>query len=93
MFVRSIWKKPSKGKELFLIQMDKQLFHLEGMEVLSQQASDSARVIHPNEKITYITAIDSSVVHLASTRGRKVVLCKIWESSCHQVEEYDAISG
>ncbi len=42
-----------------------------------QACAVAPRVIHRNEKMTYISAIDSSVIHLAEDGGREIVYCKI----------------
>ena len=67
-----------KGKRIIFDSNGQTIVPLRRDRSFEPASAAIPRVIHPNEKITYITAIDSSVVHLASTGGRKVVLCKIW---------------
>lgn len=81
-----------KGKRIIFDSNGQTIVPLRRDRSFEPASAAIPRVIHPNEKITYITAIDSSVVHLAIQRREGCIVQNL-ESSCLQVEEYDAISG
>jgi hypothetical protein len=65
-----------KGKRIIFDSNGQTIVPLRRDRSFEPASAAIPRVIHPNEKITYITAIDSSVVHLASTEEGRLYCAK-----------------
>ena len=67
-----------KGRRIIFDSIEQTTVPVRRDGSIDRPCTVTPRVIHPSEKVTFISAIDSSVIHLARTEEGRLYACKIW---------------
>ena len=67
-----------KGRRIIFDSIEQTTVPVRRDVSIDRPCTVTPRVVHPSEKVTLISAIDSSVIHLARTEEGRLYAAKIW---------------